>query len=71
MKPATLGAQVLVADQSGDRPAFIVKVLADRYADLTVLDPLPVHEKNVQIHASRHEALGAELKDNRRHAYWA
>lgn len=70
MKSPALGAQVLVADTLGDRPAIIVKVLGPQHADLTVFDPLPLHLPNVQIHPSRHEALGAELRDCKRHAYW-
>jgi hypothetical protein len=71
MLTAKLGLTVLVADKLGDRPAIVVKYLGPQNADLTVFAPLPEHEKNVRIHGSRHEALGAELNDGKRHAYWA
>lgn len=71
MRELTLGAPVIVADQSGDRPAIVTKVLGPQHAELCVFDPLPTHEKSVQVHATRAEALNGELKDLRRHAYWA
>jgi hypothetical protein len=71
VKAAALKEWVLVADPAGDRPALIVKVLGPQHADLTVFDPLPEFAPSVQIHENRREALGAELRDSRRHAYWA
>jgi hypothetical protein len=70
MKPLKLGAQVFVADQSGDRPAIVTKVLGPKHAELCVFDPLPTVEKSVELHDTRAEALNGELRDLRRHAYW-
>jgi hypothetical protein len=71
MRELRLGEQLLVADQSGDRPALVTKVLGPQHAELCVFDPLPTHEKSVQVHATRAQALNGELKDLRRHAYRA
>jgi hypothetical protein len=71
MPTLKLWDQLLVADQSGDRPAIVTKVLGPQHAELCVFDPLPVHEPNVRVHATRAEALNGELKDLRRHAYRA
>lgn len=71
MKTLYLGAPVLVASQSGDRPAIVTKVLGPKHAELCVFDPLPTAEASVQVHATRAEALNGELHDLRRHAYWS
>lgn len=69
-RTATLGASIIIADMSGDRPATITKVFSNTSAEACAFMPLPEHVKAVKIHADRREAINASQKDAGFHAYW-
>lgn len=71
MTIAAIGKQVLVANMSGDRPAWIVRVLTNTVVDITALTPLPEHLTAVKVHDTRAEAINATQRDDMPHAYWA
>jgi hypothetical protein len=70
MHIASIGASVLIARTSGDRPGTITKVLGSRMAEVCALTPLPELLNAVELHSSRCEAINGALKDGADHAYW-
>jgi hypothetical protein len=70
MTTATLGASILIADMSGDRPAIITRADSATMVEACAFMPLPVHIKVVKIHSTRAEAINATQRDTLHHGYW-
>lgn len=70
MRVAELGDTILIAQQSGDRPAKVTKVYAAASVEACGFMPLPEVLRVVQIHVDRREAIGATLRNAGFHAYW-
>lgn len=69
-RTAILGATIIIADMSGDRPAIITKVFANTSAEACAFTPLPEHINVVKIHDDRRSAINASQRDTGHHAYW-
>ena len=66
-----LGDIILVADLAGDRPAIVTKVFAATSVEACMFGAMPEYVKVASIHADRHQAIGAHLKNpTGYHAYW-
>lgn len=69
MRTVELGATILIAQMSGDRPAIVTKYFSATSVEACAFMPLPEVKKLVTIHPGRREAINASQRDSGYHGY--